>query len=139
MLLGLALLTVAANVVVLAFHALLHLGLALPMRAADALVLAALALGPVLAIALMLQGRPRHGAALLALLMILSLASGLLSHYAQGGPDEVAAAQRDLWGRVYATSATMQVAFALQGFALAAILLVKPEVPRPSNAEIPAP
>lgn len=139
MFLGLAVLTAMANVLVLAAHALLHVGLGVRVGGDGALLAALVALGPLVGVALMTRGRPRHGAALLALFMLLGVGASLWTHYAADGDENVAYARTDLWGDLYVGSSFMQVAFGLQGFAAGMILLFKPEVPRPRQAEMPAP
>jgi hypothetical protein len=133
--LGLAVLTALAHVLFVAAHLALHVGLAIPIGPLDALVWGLVATGPMVAIALPLRaGRPRLGAALLAAMMVAALAWGLYAHYAMLGPDAVAMQDPDVWGRVYAITSQMLVAFELQGLAVGAMLLVKPEVPRPAHA-----
>lgn len=139
MILGLAALTSGAHLLVILAHALLHAGLAVALTFADAALLLLGGLGPLAGLALILRGRPRHGAAVLTLLMLTSLAGALLLHYALDGPGHVARRQDDAWGELYAASAFMQVAFALQGATLGALLVAKPQAPRPRNAEVQAP
>lgn len=138
MFLGLAVLTAMTNFLLFAFHAFLHVGLAVPIGALDAAALALLGAGPISGVALMLRGRPRHGAAIYALLMAISLAQGLWTHYIVDAPDHTYYAPVDTWGQLYVGTAFMQVAFAIQGLSAGVVLLIKPEQPRPRNGEIQA-
>lgn len=136
MFLGLAVLTAMTNFLLFALHAFLHAGLAVPIGAFDALVMGLLAMGPIAGVALMLRGRPRHGAAIYTLLMLISLGQGLWGHYAEDTPDNTYYAPLDTWGQLYVGTAFMQIAFAIQGLSGGVVLLIKPEQPRPRNAEI---
>lgn len=132
--LGLAVLTALAHALFIAAHLLLHYGFAIPIPPLDALVWGLLALGPLLAVALPLRSeRPRAGAALLLVIMVAGAAWNLWTHYATLGLDAVALQDPDVWGRAYAITSLMLVAFELQGLAVGAMLLWKPEVPRPRS------
>lgn len=138
--LGLAVLTALAHLLFIGAHLFLHYGLAIPITPLDALVWGLLAMGPLLAIALPLrQGRPRAGAALLLVIMIAGAAWNLWVHYALAGPDAVLVQDPDVWGRTYAITSQMLLAFELQGLAVGAMLVWRPEVPRPRQAEMASP
>lgn len=138
MFLGLAVLTSLAHVLFVAAHLFLHYGLAIPVSGTEMLIWGLLALGPMLAIALPLrQGRPRTGALLLLVIMVAGAAWNLWTHYAASGADLVIAQDPDAWGRVYAITSQMLVAFELQGLAVGAMLLFRPEVPRPHAMAAP--
>lgn len=120
MLLGLATLTTMAHVLAAFAHVI---GGHLP---ADWPLLLLLALAPIGGIALAMRGRPRHGAAILALTMLLAGAWTLYAHF------WLANDITDTF--LYAWIVQMTLAFELQGTALGLLLIVKPEVPRPRDA-----
>ena len=117
MLLGLATLTAGAHVLAAFAH---MFGGHADWR--DWPFLSLLALAPLASIALAMLDRPRHGAGLLVLTMGAAALWTLQSHYALLGdtPDPP----------LYAWLIHMTLAFELQGVALGALLLAKPQVPR---------
>lgn len=137
--LGLAVLTVMAHLLMTAGHLGLHVVLGIPMGAARWALAVGLALAPFFALALMMRGRPRHGAALLALLMAVAAAWLLYEHYVRPGPDALPAMRDQLGGSTYAGVLQMLLAFELQGFAAGVILILRPQAPRDAHqAEVPA-
>lgn len=122
MMLGLAFLTVAAHTLVAAMHVGAHLA-----RGADGVLLSALAaIAPVAAMASLLRGHARAGAAILAIVMLAGAGLTFYQHFwlADDAPDTA----------LYAGIVQMLLAFQLQGIAAGAILAVKPEQPRPRAA-----
>lgn len=125
MLLGLAVLTVAAHVLAAGAHLV---GGHASWR--DWPLLLLLGLAPIAGVALAVRGRPRHGAAVLAATMMAATWWTLYSHYWM---------ENDIVDTfAYAWVIQMTLAFELQGAALGLVLLVKPEAPRP-RAEAMAP
>lgn len=117
MLLGLALLTTGAHVLAAGAHLV---GGHADWR--DWPLLALLALAPIAGVALMVAGRPRHGALVLAVTMLAAACWTTYSHYL------VASDVADPFA--YAWIVQMTLAFELQGGALGLVLVVKPQVPR---------
>lgn len=115
MLLGLAVLTTMAHFLVAAAHLTFH-----PVN--DWPLLLLLGCAPIGGIALAMQGRPRHGAILLALTMAVGAFYTLYQHFVATGDF--------LDGFWSAWMVQMLLAFELQGMALGLTLIVKPEVPR---------
>lgn len=118
MMLGLALLTTMAHFLVAVTHLTLHV-----VHRVDDFALPVLLGGaPFVGVALMMRGRPRHGAALLALTMLAGAFHTLYSHYwlLDDAPDT----------RFYAGVVQMLLAMQLQGLCAGLILIVKPEEPR---------
>lgn len=118
MMLGLALLTAAAHLLLGGLHVVLHI-----LRSVNGIALSTLlALAPLVGIALMLNGRPRHGAALLALTMTAGAFHTLYSHHwlQTDVPDTP----------FYAGTVLMLLALQLQGLSAGVLLTVRPEEPR---------
>lgn len=120
MMLGITVLTVAAHLLVAIVHLVAHVALGRP----GILLGALLALAPVVGVWLIMRGRPRHGAILVATTMLAAAAHTLYSHhFLLTDPVD--------GSRSYAWLGQMLLAFELQGFAAGAALVVRPEVPRP--------
>lgn len=120
MLLGLAVLTTLAHLLAAGAHMFGGHG------AADWPLLILLGLAPIGGIALAMTGRPRHGAIILALTMFAAGAWTLFSHFL------VADDLTDTFA--YTWVVQMTLAFELQGFALGAILVIRPQAPRARDA-----
>lgn len=122
MMLGLALLTAIAHLLLGGLHVILHV-----LRGADQLALPLLlALAPLAAVALMLKGRPRHGATLLTLTMLAGAFHTLYSHHwLQTDTPNTA---------FYAGTVLMLLALELQGLSAGVMLMARPEGPRGAEA-----
>ena len=121
MLLGLATLTAMAHFLATATHMALH-------SIGDWPLLFLLASGPIAAVALAMNQRPRQAAALLTLAMTLAAYFTLYQHFVSAG---------DITDTFFsAWIVQMMLAFELQGAALGLLLLWKPQVPHPRE---PAP
>lgn len=118
MLLGLATLTTMAHALAAASHLAYH-------GAGDWPLYLLLAFAPIAGPLLAMRDRPRHGALLLAIVMIAAAWWTLYAHYwlLDHVPDTFVAA----W------IVQMMLAFEIQGAALGLLLIVKPEVPRPAE------
>lgn len=124
MILGLAVLTVAAHLLMAAAHLVLH-----PVE--DWPFLFLLAVAPMFGAMLMLRGRPRHGAIVVTLTMLVGAFWTLWSHFVAIGHEPAT--------RFEAGLVQMLLAFQLQGLAAGVTLVVKPQVPLPRQPETTSP
>lgn len=126
MMLGLTVLTVMAHFLVAAAHLVTHFTLG-----REGILLGLLfAFAPFVGVWLIMNDRPRHGAILVTLTMTAAAAHTLYTHYfLLTDPVDTT---------FYAWVGQMLLAFELQGFGAGATLIIKPEVPRPREAETPA-
>ena len=105
-----ALLVVLAHLLVVAVHGRAHRHLIIPLtRAQEIFILAAVLLGPLVAVLLLVSRAPRAGAWLLLLSLAASLAFGAYHHFLAIGPDNVGNVSSSGWGRVFQASSVLLV------------------------------
>jgi hypothetical protein len=133
-----ALLVTLSHLLAAALHGAAHAALAIPVRGdADLLLLvAAVYVGPLVALALLLRGHTRAGAVLLSVSMAAALIYGLVFHYMLRTPDNVALVWNGAWGDAFRFSAALIAVLEALGVVAGALLLSLPRRERRTEPSV---